>query len=160
MRIIVLSDTHIPDRGDDLPLIVEKECMKADMIIHAGDFTSLEFFNKLKKMKPVKAVFGNMDCCQLRDILKDKEAFEIKKHKIGLIHGFGMTENILDNVKKSFNETFELIIFGHSHSAINKKIGTTLFFNPGSPTDKIFADANSFGIIEIDKTIKTRIVKL
>ncbi|MFH1690947.1 MAG: metallophosphoesterase [Candidatus Omnitrophota bacterium] len=160
MKIIVLSDTHIPDKGDDLPTVVMKECMEADMIIHAGDFTSLEFYNKLKKIKPLKAVLGNMDCCPLRDILKDKETFEIQKYKIGLMHGFGAPNNILDNVQKSFNENFDLIIFGHSHAAISKKRGKTLFFNPGSCTDKIFTDYNSFGIIEINKSIKAHIVKL
>ncbi len=160
MRIIVLADTHIPDRGEDIPPCVIKECLTADLIIHAGDFTSLEFFNKLKKIKPLKAVYGNMDCCQIRDILKEKEVFEIQNYKIGLMHGFGVPENILENIEKNFDDTFDLIIFGHSHTPINKKKGKTYFLNPGSPTDKIFCKHNSFGIIEINKQIKTKIVKL
>lgn len=162
MRLIVLADTHIPDRGEDLPPSIIKECMKADLIIHAGDFTSLDFYNQLKKIKPLKAVYGNMDCCSVRDLLKEKEVFKIEGRKIGLIHGYGAAACVLENIEKIFNNTFDLVIFGHTHTPVNKKKGETCFFNPGSPTDKIFADYNSFGIIEIDKQkqIKTHIEKL
>ena len=36
-----------------------------------------------------------------------------------------------------------------------------LFFNPGSPTDKVFAAYNSYGILEInDKKVEGKIVKI
>ena len=160
MKLVVLADTHIPDRYADIPASLVKELKKADWIVHAGDFTSLEYYHKIKTIKPMKAVLGNLDAPELGKILKTKEIFAFQKFKIGLIHGFGMAEKILENVKKSFDDTYDLVIFGHSHNPYNEKIGKTLFFNPGSPTDKIFAVYNSYGIIEINDTIETKIIKL
>ena len=57
-------------------------------------------------------------------------------------------------------DNVNLIIFGHSHSALNKKRGNIVYFNPGSPTDKIFALHNSYGIIEINDKIETKIIKI
>lgn len=160
MRLIVIADTHITDNNGGILSAITKELDKADLIIHAGDFTSLEFYDRLKKLKPLKAVYGNMDCSQLQITLKEKESFDLLKHKIGLMHGYGAANNVLPNIKKNFNDSFDLVIFGHSHSVLNKKEGKTLFFNPGSPTDKIFAEYNSFGVIEIDKEIKAWIIKI
>lgn len=160
MRIGVISDTHIPDRYDKIPSTVVKDFKKVDLIIHAGDFTSLQYFEQLKSFKPLKAVSGNLDAPELREFLKEKEVFTIQKYKIGLIHGFGKAELVVENIQKVFNGTFDLVIFGHTHASYNLKIGKTLFFNPGSPTDKIFATQNSYGIIEINDTIKAEIIML
>jgi len=160
MRICVLSDTHIPDRYEGLPEALLKELKKADLIIHAGDFTSLEYYEYLRSMKPLKAVLGNLDSAELRSVLKEREVFTIEKFKIGLTHGFGRAENVPENISKSFNGSFDLVIFGHTHNPYNEKGDKTTYFNPGSPTDKIFAAKNSFGIIEIDKTIEPKIVYL
>ena len=55
----------------------------------------------------------------------------------------------------------DAIIFGHSHEPVNMVKNGVLFFNPGSPTDKIFAKANSYGILEItDKKIEGKILRL
>ncbi len=160
MRLCVIADTHIPDRYENIPFCVAEELKEADWIIHAGDFTSLEYFKQLKAINNLKAVLGNFDAPELRQHLKEKEVFTLSKYKIGLMHGFGRSENVLEVVRKSFDVTFDLVIFGHTHSPYNEKIGHTVFFNPGSPTDKIFAPYNSYGIIEINETIHTEILKV
>ncbi|HTZ11350.1 MAG TPA: metallophosphoesterase family protein, partial [Candidatus Margulisiibacteriota bacterium] len=59
------------------------------------------------------------------------------------------------------DERADVIIFGHSHSPLNEKIGNTLYFNPGSATDKIFAPYNSYGVIEVNESgIKAKIVRI
>jgi len=160
MRLIIFSDTHIPERYDRIPSELIKELKKADLIIHAGDFTSLEFYKEIKSINPLKAVLGNMDSFELHEFLKEKETFSIQKFKIGLTHGFGKPENLLDNLKKTFDNSYDVVIFGHSHSPFCEKAGNALYFNPGSPTDKIFATHNSYGVIEIDKTIDARIIRI
>jgi len=160
MRLGVIADTHIPDRYDELPAAVLKEFKKVDLIIHAGDFTSVEYYKKLKNLKPLKAVLGNLDSALLRDYLKEKETFKLSKYKIGLMHGFGRAEGVFDLIKKSFDKTYDLVIFGHTHQPLCEKVGKTVFFNPGSPTDKIFTHVNSYGIIELNSEIDARIVKL
>jgi hypothetical protein len=41
MRIGVISDTHIPDRADDIPKIILEDFRNVDMVIHAGDLVEL-----------------------------------------------------------------------------------------------------------------------
>lgn len=160
MRVVVLSDTHIPDRYETLPNGLLKELKTCDLIIHAGDFTSLEYYDILRSIKPLRAVLGNLDDPELRSLLKEKEVFTLEKFKIGLIHGFGSAGSVVENVKKSLDSACDLVIFGHTHHPFNEKMGKTVYFNPGSPTDKIFTTTNSYGIIEIGKTIEAKIITL
>ncbi|MFH0877305.1 MAG: metallophosphoesterase family protein [Candidatus Omnitrophota bacterium] len=160
MRLVVISDTHIPDRYEEIPPAVLKDIKKADLLIHAGDFTSLDFFQRLQALKPIKAVLGNLDNPELQPSLKEREVFTLGKYKIGLMHGFGKPEVVLEHVHRCFDESYHLVIFGHTHNALCKTIGKTIFFNPGSPTDKIFAAKNSYGIIELNDTIESKIIVL
>jgi len=161
MRILVLSDTHIPRVAHDLPAEIYEEIANVDMIIHAGDFVEKEILEKLKTLKETKAVYGNMDCAALHHVLNAKEVLDLGKCKIGLIHGYGAPADILDTVKGEFGSSVDAIIFGHTHSAFNAVKDGILFFNPGSPTDTIFATSNSYGILEVtDKTIEGKIIKL
>ena len=82
------------------------------------------------------------------------------KFRIGLIHGYGASANLIDTVKGEFKGV-DAIIFGHSHAPVNMVKDGVLFFNPGSPTDKVFAQTNSYGIIEVDdKKIEGKIVEI
>ena len=160
MRILVLSDTHIPVAGQDMPQKIYDEIKNVDMIFHAGDFIETKFLDKLRRLKELKAVAGNMDPKEIRMDLKPKEVITIGKFKIGLIHGYGAPSEILTTVKREF-ERIDCIVFGHSHAAMNATKDGVLYFNPGSPTDKIFASTNSYGILEItDKKIEGEIIKL
>ena len=160
MKIVVIGDTHIQDESLDLPDLLKKELHTADLIIHTGDIISTAFLKALNAIKPVKAVAGNMDCMELKNLLNEREEINIGSFKLGLTHGHGAPEKVLENVKNMFDDSFDLVLFGHSHRPINQKIGKTIFLNPGSPTDAIFAPYNSFGVITIDKTIKAEIIKL
>ena len=160
MRVCVISDTHISDRYESIPGQLLEDIRASDLVIHAGDFTSLEFYQDLKKLKPLKAVLGNMDCSELRRHLKEKEIFPVLGFKIGLVHGQGKSENIREYVRECFQEKPDMIIFGHSHQPCQEQKGRILYFNPGSLTDKIFAPYNTYGILEIGKTIVTRIERI
>jgi len=162
MRIGVISDTHIPDKANAIPQKVLDEFKKVDMIIHAGDLVDLSVLEELKSTcKNVKAVWGNMDPQEARKVLSEKEILGVGKYKIGIMHGYGAPNRLVELLTEIFkNDDVDLIIFGHSHSPLNEKRGNILFFNPGSLTDKIFAPYNSYGIIEINDTIKAEIIKL
>lgn len=160
MRILVLSDTHIPVAAHDLPQAVYDAARDADMIFHAGDFIEMRLLDKLRSIKEVKAVRGNMDSRELCMQLNSKEVVTIGKFKIGLTHGYGAPSEILNTVRKEFDR-IDCLVFGHSHAAVNMRKDGILYFNPGSPTDKIFASKNSYGILEItDKRIEGKIVEL
>ena len=162
-KIVVLSDTHIPERAKDLPERIYGDLKSADIVLHAGDVTSLEFFKKLQKNSAfkVKAVQGNMDEPDLRKILPRKQLIKIDKFSIGLIHGWGSPFGLIEQVEGEFlEEKPDVIVFGHSHRPLNVHKEGILFFNPGSPTDKIFSSANSYGIITIDDEIHAKIIKV
>lgn len=162
MRIGVISDTHIPDRAKEIPVKIIEEFKKVDMIIHAGDLAELSVLEKLKTICPnIKAVWGNMDPDEVRKKLPEKEIIQAGKYKIALMHGFGAPANLTSLLKDIFKDSqADIIVFGHSHAAFNQKIGDTLFFNPGSATDKIFAPFNSYGIIEVNDKIEAKIIKI
>ncbi len=157
----MISDTHIPEKADSLPQKLIAELKRCDMAIHAGDMVSMEVARTLKKICPIfKAVHGNMDYAEVRKDFPEKDIICVGKFKIGIKHGFGPPGQLLNLMEGVFkNDEVDMVIFGHSHNPFNEKKGKILFFNPGSPTDDIFAPYKSFGIIEINDKIEAQIVK-
>lgn len=162
MKIGIIADTHIPDRAKEIPQQILDDFKKVDMIIHAGDFVELALLDKLKTICTcVEAVWGNMDSQELKNKLPEKEIIKVGNFKIGIMHGSGSPHMLIERLSSVFkNDGVNLIIFGHSHSALNVKRGDIVFFNPGSPTDKIFSPYNSYGIIEIIDKIEARLIKI
>jgi len=162
MRIGVISDTHIPDRSKGIPQAILEDFKNADIIIHVGDLVDLSVIDKLSTVcKNIKAVYGNMDPYDVRKKFPEKEVIKIGNYRIGIMHGSGTPSRLIELLKRSFkNDNVDLIIFGHSHAPLVEKKGDILFFNPGSPTDKLFAPYNSYGIIEINDKIEAKIVRL
>jgi putative phosphoesterase len=160
VRVLALSDTHIPRAAHDLPDRVYAEIGNVDIILHAGDFVESEILYRLRGLKKTYAVHGNMDTQELRRVLKYKEIIQVGKFKIGLIHGYGPPRDIIETVKSEFTDV-DAIVFGHSHSAVNIVKDGVLFLNPGSPTDTVFASKKTYGIIEItDNDLQGKIVTL
>ena len=162
MKIGVISDTHIRDKAKNIPQKILDEFKGVDMIIHAGDLVDLSVLDKLKDICPnVKAVWGNMDPEEVRKKLPEKEILQVGNCRIGVMHGYGAPNHLVELLSSVFkDDNVNLIIFGHSHAGLNEKKGNILFFNPGSPLDKIFAPYNSYGIIEINDKIKARIIRI
>lgn len=162
MKIGVLSDTHIVDKAEELPEEMLKDFESCDIVIHAGDLIDLCVLDKLRSVCPeVKAVSGNMDTSEVRAKLPEKQIIPVLKYAIGVMHGYGPATNLLEVAYETFKkEKVDIVIFGHSHSPFNQRKGGVLYFNPGSPTDKIFAQYNSYGIIEINDKIEAKIVRV
>jgi len=161
MKLIgIISDTHIPKTVSELPENIYREFRNVDMILHAGDFVELAVLEKLQAVAPTRAVSGNMDMDEVKAALPTKDVIKLGKFSIGLIHGYGPPGRIVDTVSQEFKKNVDVIVFGHSHSPFLKEIKGTLFFNPGSPTDKIFAPYNSIGLLEVGEEIKGRIIRI
>lgn len=161
MKIGVISDTHIPRICRDIPKAVYDGFKEVDLILHAGDLVEIKFLEKLRKIKKTIAVSGNMDSKDLAAVLKPKEIIEAGNFRIGLIHGWGTPEGLAQRMLAEFKaDGPDCIVFGHSHQPMNEIIKGVLLFNPGSPTDKIFASCNSYGILEITDKIEGKIVIL
>lgn len=161
MKIGVLSDTHIPLAAKSLPSVLLDELKGVDLIIHAGDLVELSVLDVLKRIAPTEAVAGNMDSYKTGRVLAQKKILELGGFRIGVIHGSGTPANLINYVQQSFkDEKLNCIIYGHSHTPSIKNIDDTIFFNPGSPTDKVFAPYNSCGILEIAEKLTPKIIRL
>lgn len=161
MKIGVISDTHIPIFANKLPKEVTDRLKECDLIIHAGDIVESSAIKDLEKIAEVKAVCGNMDSPELKHTLPEKLVFEVSGKKIGVTHGKGASFKVLKYVEEAFSQNLDIVIFGHSHLPFNEEKNGTLYFNPGSVTDNVFAKHRTFGIIEIDgDDIRAQIIEI
>lgn len=162
MRIGVISDTHIPAASAGIPRIVLEDFSSADMVVHAGDLADLRVLDELKNAcRDVRAVYGNMDPPEVQRRLPKKLFIKTGRHKIGVLHGWGPPNRLIGLMAEEFKgEGCDLIIFGHSHCAAKEQRNSTLYFNPGSVTDKMSCEYNSYGIIEINDSIEAKIIRI
>ncbi|GBF12634.1 MAG: metallophosphoesterase [Tepidibacillus sp.] len=159
MKITVISDTHLPRKSTSLPDFLYEAIEKSDMVIHAGDFTSIDILYDLQALSSrLEAVAGNNDGPEILFRLGKKKIIDIGKYKIGLIHGDGVYGTTLQRAKQAFaNEKVDIVIFGHSHQAFKEWENGVLYFNPGSPTDKRRSPKYSYGEIILDDKIQAKI---
>jgi len=152
LKIAVLSDTHVAS-FDDIPRKIIDCLSTVDLIVHAGDFVTLNVLEGLNKLGKVTAVHGNMDSSELRNSLPEKEIIEVGRKRIGITHGWGAPWEMESKVKTMFTneKNLDAIIFGHSHFSQNKVIDGILFFNPGKAS-------RSFGILTVEEDIKGEII--
>ena len=152
MEIGIISDTH----GLVRPQVYEV-FEGVDLILHAGDIGSLDVVIELEPIAPVKAVTGNNDG-HLAHRFDEKVSFELERRTFNLQHILydmpGATEADSRLVK-------EIFIFGHSHQPLNRQVGDTLYFNPGSAGPRRFQLPVTVGRITLDeKDVKGKIISL
>jgi uncharacterized protein len=155
MKIVIISDTHMPKRAKGLPARLTKELADADLIIHAGDWQTIDVVHELQSYAEVEGVFGNVDDEIIKEHFPEKRILELGGFKIGITHGHGKGKTTEKRAIQAFKgEELDCIIFGHSHIPIKKDEDGLLLFNPGSPTDKRRQKLFSFGIFHIGDTIE------
>jgi len=161
-RIGVVSDTHVPKQASQIPEKLLEQLATVDFIIHAGDFENIDALKDLRRIKRVVAVSGNMDGKKVKNQLPNREILNVDHYKIGIIHGWGDPHSLPKRMLEEFkSDNVDCVIFGHSHQVYNQTVDGVLLFNPGSPTDTIFAHFKSFGILETSpEGIKGEIIKL
>jgi putative phosphoesterase len=162
LRIGVISDTHLTDTGESLAFLLDlaaQHFQGVDVILHAGDIVAPGI---LAAFSPYTfyGVRGNMDPVSAE--LPQKRVLNIAGMRIGLIHGWGAGEGLIERVRSEFRDTsLDCLVFGHSHIPLCRQEGGLLLFNPGSAVDRREMPYASVGILEIDKgRIKGRIVAL
>lgn len=153
--IAVVSDTHL--LGKPVPEHVMGAIEGADLILHAGDILEMAVIEQLSEVAQTIAVKGNMDQGDAARVLPAKRVLEIESFKIGLTHGYGPPSRITWKVGALFTGV-DCVVFGHTHSPLIKERNGVLFFNPGSPTDRMFAKRNTVGFLDITDRIEPRIV--
>ena len=148
-KIIILSDTHISARAGKLPKTLLAACEEADLILHAGDWQTLDVFFELSAYAETVGVAGNVDPWEIVDRFGKKKIITVENLKIGIVHGDGIGKTTEQRALEAFgNDEVDLIIFGHSHIPLIKETAGATLFNPGSPTDKRMQPQYSYGILE------------
>ncbi len=157
VRIGILSDTHLSAATDDFRKITATLFHHVDMLVHAGDMTSVEVHDFLSNWE-LKAVRGNMDDFGLKALLPEKRIENVGGKAIGIIHGRGNAAGIEDLVFREF-EGVDVILFGHSHIPLNTVRNGVHLFNPGSFRGGM-GKPGTAGIMEIDGTVRFTLLRV
>jgi putative phosphoesterase len=129
-RIGLLSDTH----GFIHPKVSDF-FMHCDEIWHAGDIGNIETADKLAEIKPLKAVYGNIDGNDVRQAYNEYELFDCEQVKVLMIHIGGYPGRYNPKARKLIEEHKpKLFISGHSHilKVMPDRKYNLLHINPGS----------------------------
>jgi hypothetical protein len=129
-RILLLSDTH--GYMDDTIL---KYVKNADEIWHAGDVGSLDVTDALAALKPLRAVYGNIDNALVRQEFPRDQRFFCEGVAVWMTHIGGYPGKYNARVRDLIRvKPPKLFISGHSHILKvmwDKKLGL-LHMNPGA----------------------------
>ncbi|WP_326718635.1 metallophosphoesterase [Streptomyces sp. NBC_00243] len=137
MRLLLMSDTHLPKRARELPAPLLAELPLADVVIHAGDWVDIETLDLLESRSTrLIGVHGNNDGPALRARLPEVARAELGGLRFGVIHETGAAEGRERRCAVRFPD-LDVLVFGHSHIPWDTTTDTGLrLLNPGSPTDR------------------------
>jgi len=149
--IAIVSDTHLPRGTRRLP----DECVRliagADLLIHAGDFSTLSVLRELEAIgPPVAGVHGNVDSAELRRLLPAERVVEAERVRIAVVHDAGPRRGRLERMRGRFGGRADAVVFGHSHLPLHDRADDGFqIFNPGSPTDRRRAPERTMGLASV-----------
>ena len=134
-RVGVLSDTHVPTRGTRLPDAILRHFEDVELILHAGDLSTLAVLDQLSAYAPVDAVQGNVEQQEVVMKLPIKRTLVVGGCEIGIVHILGERKDYARNARREFS-TARVVIFGHSHIPWLEDAHGLLLLNPGSAMDR------------------------
>ncbi|NUS74579.1 MAG: metallophosphoesterase [Streptomyces sp.] len=137
MRLLLMSDTHLPKRAKELPAPLLAELPRADVVFHAGDWVDTATLDLLeRRSRRLVAVYGNNDGPPLRARLPEVAYAELGGLRFAVVHETGPAQGRETRCAARFPET-DVLVFGHSHIPWDTTAPTGLrLLNPGSPTDR------------------------
>lgn len=131
---------------------------QADEIWHAGDIGSLDVTDRLSAVKPLKAVYGNIDNATIRKEFPLNKRFRCEEIDIWITHIGGYPGRYSPAVKEEIrNNPPKIFISGHSHilKVMNDKSLNLLHMNPGAAGKQGFHKKRTMLRFKIDgKEIK------
>jgi putative phosphoesterase len=148
-KILLISDTH-----SYLEPKLIKYIQQADEVWHAGDIGETDLCKKIEALKPLKAVFGNIDGNELRLSYPETLEFFCEEVKVIIIHIGGYPGKYPSKIKAIIAESKpQLFICGHSHilKVMYDKTFNLLHVNPGAAGVHGFHQTKTAVRFEIDK---------
>jgi len=157
MLIAVIADTHMPRGARRLPDGCVERIRGADLLLHAGDFSTLGVLRELEAIgPPVAAVHGNVDSAELRRLLPEERVLQAGGARIAMLHDAGPRPRRLDRMRRRFGERADVVVFGHSHQPLHEQAPDGFqILNPGSPTERRRAPAHTMGLIRVEDDFAT-----
>lgn len=158
MRIGLLSDTHIPQVEKKLPATLTEAFQGVDLILHAGDIYTPSVLDDLELIAPVFAAMGDDDY-DIEETVADKRVkemhiLELEGQTLWLVHvqPYYLKTNGEQNGSNSAQDGMpNIIVFGHAHYPMAKRVDNILYINPGSPTFLHYRRGlGTVGILDID----------
>jgi len=149
-KILLLSDTHsfIDDQ-------ILKFVKQADEVWHAGDIGKLEVTDSIKKLKPLRAVFGNIDDADARAEFPLDAKFEVEKVAVWMTHIGGYPNKYYQRIRDEIKiNPPKIFISGHSHILkvqYDKKLNL-LHLNPGAAGNHGFHKVRTMLRFELDNS--------
>ncbi len=137
VRLLLLADTHLPRRAKDLPAQVWAEVERADLVVHAGDWVSVDLLDRLEqRAQRLLACWGNNDGPALRERLPHTARATLEGVRVAVVHETGGRAGREARAEVDHPGT-DLLVFGHSHIPWDTTSpGGLRLLNPGSPTDR------------------------
>lgn len=142
MRLLIISDTHVPTRARDLPARVWDEVDAADVVIHAGDWMDIALLDSLEERAArLIACWGNNDGPELRERLPEVARETLDGVRVTVTHEAGTAKGRDTRMAAAYPDT-DVLVFGHSHIPWDTTVarasegGELRLLNPGSPTDR------------------------
>ena len=161
MLIAVISDTHLPRGARRLPGGCVERIAAADLLLHAGDFMTLEVLRELEAIgPPLVGVHGNVDSAELRRLLPAERIVHVEDVRIAMVHDAGVSGGRLGRLRRRFGKSADAVVFGHSHLPLHERDADDFqIFNPGSPTERRRAPTHTMGLAQVEgQSIEFRLI--
>jgi uncharacterized protein len=148
--IAVISDTHLPQAGRELPEACLQRMSEADLILHAGDISTVAALEELRSLgPPVRAIHGDVEEPALRRRLPAQLELRLGAVGIAVTHDAGPARGRLARMRRRFPGA-EAVIFGHSHQPLHETADDGFqIFNPGSPSQRRRAPHHTMGLARV-----------
>jgi putative phosphoesterase len=129
--LAAVSDTH----GRESPRLegrTREAVGAADVVVHAGDFTTPAVLDGFEAACELRGVTGNNDPPALEERLPAERTVEWAGLRVAVVHGHEHAEVGLSMLGRE--RGVDLVVFGHSH-APGFEDGAVPLLNPGSHAD-------------------------
>ena len=148
-KILLLSDTH-----SFIDQQIIKYIKQADEVWHAGDIGDIAVTDTIQKLKPLRAVYGNIDNKEIRAEFPLDNKFTIENVSVWITHIGGYPKRYDRRIKEGIHKNPPtLFISGHSHILkvqFDKQL-KLLHLNPGAAGKHGFHQIRTLLRFEINK---------
>ena len=139
-RIGVISDTHGLLRPE-----AERCLAGGSHIIHAGDIGTQAVVDGLRRIAPVTAIRGNVDCAAWAEAFPETQTVHLCGRCFHVVHD--LKQLAIDPAERGI----DIVVSGHSHRARIETVAGVLYLNPGSAGRRRFKLPITLATLELDR---------